>query len=197
MMAQSASAGLTNGDFEIDFISNDAGWDYDGDVDHDEDGGNNFGIIFDGVNYGGEIWQEFYLPSNAVCLSFDFEMDTYDVDDNEQDYFYAFLIDDNDDPLVNNPGFDDFYYQTQNGYVENAGTKVGDTISIDLTGMGGQWVELIFALEGDGPIYDTAIYLDNVVVKTGNAPTVPAPGALLLGTIGVSSIGWLRRRRML
>lgn len=40
----------------------------------------------------------------------------------------------------------------------------------------------------------TAVGIDNIHFgQTG--PVIPAPGAVLLGTIGVSLVGWLRRRR--
>jgi len=39
-------------------------------------------------------------------------------------------------------------------------------------------------------------YIDNVCLESSN-PAVPAPGAVVLGSLGMSLVGWLKRRRAL
>jgi len=67
-------------------------------------------------------------------------------------------------------------------YASNNGDFVGLAVNgIDhavLSGSSGDW-----------------IFVDNFAYVTG--VVIPAPGAVLLGTIGVSLVGWLRRRRAL
>ncbi len=43
---------------------------------------------------------------------------------------------------------------------------------------------------------DDTVYIDNLHFGTSGA-TIPAPGAVLLGTLGAGLVGWLRRRRSL
>jgi len=209
VLAESAGADLANGEFIDDLspwivspliVGGDNGvvW-----IDGDADGDGEAKFIPDLADSpswdDSTLSQIFTLDPQSLTLSFDFRMGT--VGD-ETDIFTASLLDTTvlENPLVFVSGETYFYYFDSVAF-ENKATEVFvsvidniRTVSLDVSTWASEEVKLVFNLEHDyTEAVDTEVYLDNVGVSL-----VPVPGALVLGSIGLSLAGcWLGKRRTL
>jgi hypothetical protein len=115
--------------------------------------------------------QIFTLDQEALELSFYFVMIT---PGGETDIFTASLN-------------GNTFYTKDSDY---GGGVYEETFIYDVSNLAGQTVELTFDLQHDYEGSETTVLLDNVAVSL-----VPAPGAVLLASIGLSCAGWKLRKR--
>ncbi len=188
-------AGITNGYFPTDLT----GWVITNNVEQgpwlwpngSDNGSARFGPDEEELFEHSTLSQEFTLDAGSQTLSFDLTMGP---GGGETDVFTAFLLDSSGDPLIFIDDDKDYFFSlSSDGDIEDELVTIdGDTYSLDVSGITVSNVKIVFDLAHDYSIndVDTYAFLDNV-----NVSLIPAPGAFVLGSIGVGFVAWLRRRR--
>jgi hypothetical protein len=123
------------------------------------------------------LTQTFVIPDGAQKLSFYYQMFSDIIVPPTTDKFIAYL---NGDEI--------FYVDSDNF------PSTFEPFSTDVLSLAGQLVQLRFELLSDDDGYITTVRLDNVDVS---AVIVPVPSAVVLGGIGIASVRWLRKRRVM
>lgn len=140
-----------------------------------------------------DLYQDFTLPAGAVSLSFTLVGVNEESDGPVPDAFGVSLLDPANGFVSLVPTVDAF---TDSFYIRDLvpGTTQGNPaagvtvspaadalplrITLDVTGLGGRDVEILFRVLGFGSSSDAAVTIDDVTLTTGAA--VPEPGGLAL-----------------
>jgi len=188
------ASAVVNGDFDAALN----GWTTAGPV---SDGGGFALLEEDPVFAITSLEQQIVLPMNALALTFEYGFSS--TPDGTSgfpmaDGFSASLLDPATfNPLLSTPGYTDYFYEDRTGiqdFDSSIVTVVGNRVTLDLTGIAAGTNALIaLDLLGGDDGYATKVMVDNVEITTGGA-IIPAPGAVLLVSIGAALTGRFRRR---
>lgn len=142
------------------------------------DPGANYARFLEYGDSTSSISQLFFVPGDAQYLSFN--VDLYSMDDPTTDTFTATLAGVN---ILS---------------ISNHDAPLNQAIQVDVLSLAGHNVWLEFALSSDSTNGgSTEVFIGQLTLAVDSIPIVPVPPAMLLGGLGVASVNWLRRRRIL
>ena len=171
-------AALINGDFSSGLT----GWQVDSGM--VSDGGGFTFFEEDQTQILSTLVQAFNLPADVLSLSFDLLFSSApggpDLATFPDAFSVSLLNPVTFAPFVSSPSRSDFYFIDNSGVVETIASTVGDSIRVDLTGLGGMDVALFFDLFGGDDGMISSVELDNVMVEV-----IPEPASFLLMTLGM------------
>jgi len=141
------------------------------------------------LNHDSLLSQVFTFDPESQTLSFSVTL-SYSI---ETGVFTAALLDpDTEVPLVYLPEDPDHFFTISSDQVP-PGEERDFPCSLDISGLRGQQVKLVFDLNNDYlGMFDSYAILHDLHISV-----IPVPGAVVLGGIGACIVGWLRRRRSL
>lgn len=146
------------------------------------------GVVTNGLDWPGMTSPQYYDGDDSTPIRLDFSSPVSAIGMN----FFANHV----DPTLT-------LYDATNTVLEShtvsvAGLPTYDGYPYGFIGIDYDSNDIAYAII-DTPLNGNELYIDGIIYQAigGILPTVPAPGAIVLGMLGTGLVGWMRRRKTL
>jgi len=181
----------------IDFESYEDGTPVVGQPDISGNEWSNLGIQFVAIEngdslilYDSQTKAEYVSPTHTLLASYASDITSYLITFSAPVISFGLYIVDSETTSAN----EKIILLDDKGYSESFVMPVGASLSAFFRGYSSDFpiteVQIIEDQDGEG------LLLDNVMYSNQETNVIPAPGAIVLGSIGIGFVTWLRRRRI-